>query len=282
MKVYLIQIYYKGDSKMAREELAKKIELYLNSLDNDKLPREYKQAFSVVLSGSTGWGIKEGNDSKADWDLHIIMTDYDYENFIQTKSEDYIIDDQDHTPIVFMQFHNLKWLLERLEGKTPNSWPLYLWIYTNCFIVKDPIGIATIISKYKDKFADELPELIKQYHITFSTRRLDTCSSALRGLKMAAGINRAEMVKAALQTLCLLNNEPFAYNKWLLKEVELLYQDNAHISLIIDTCDKCLYENDLNLLVQHSKCLRDLIEKELNKRFGEQRWIHFWWEFNKN
>lgn len=267
---------------MLQKELSQKIESYFDSLEDDRMPNKFKQFCTVVLSGSAGWGIKEGEDNKADWDLHVIMKDSDYEDFMQIKSDDYIIDDQHHTPLVFIQFHNLTWLLERLNGIQPNSWPLYLWIYTNCLIVNDPICVSDIISEYKNKFAAELPELIKRYHITFSTRRLDTCSSALRGLKMAAGINRAEMVKAALQTLCLLKREPFAYNKWLLKEIELLYKDDIDIAQIIDTCNKCLYENDLNNLVKYAKLLRDQIETELTRKLGEQRWIHFWWEFNKN
>ena len=280
--VCMLFVQHRGDREMDNRKLKSEIVYYINTLDDYKLPKEYKYSASIILSGSTGWGIKEGKDSRADWDLHIIMTDHDYEEFVQFKGEDYIIDDQDHTPVVFIQFHNIKWLYERLEGNVPNSWPLYLWIYTNCVFVQDPVGVCNIVKSYKNKFDEELPELIKQYHITFSARRLDTCSSALRELKVAAGINRAEMVKAALQTLCLISNEPFVYNKWLSKEVELLYKDNADVSLILDTCDRCLYETDLKQLVQYSKILRDQIEDQLFKKFGDKRWIHYWWEFNKN
>lgn len=281
MKVFQSLFYYKEDFIM-RQEIKGNIMNYFNSIDNELLPKKYKKISSVILSGSAGWGIKEGEDSRADWDIHVIMPDEVYCEFITEKGENYIIDDQQHSPVVFIQFHDIKWLVDRLSGKVPNSWPLYLWIYTNCLIVNDPNCISSIVLNYKKKFIAEIDDLIKQYHILFSTRRLDTCSSALRGLKIATGLNREEMVKAALQVLCLLKNEPFAYNKWLGKEVELLYKDDADIEDVLYVCDQCLYETDLQMIVNQSKKLRDIIEKKLFDRFGEERWIHFWWEFNKN
>ncbi len=255
---------------------------YFNHIEEALLPRKYKESSSVILSGSAGWGIKEGEDSRADWDIHVILPDEVYGQFVTEKGENYVIDDQQHAPVVFVQFHDLKWLQDRLSGRVPDSWPLYLWIYTSCLIVNDPNGVSTIVSDYREKFLVEINELIKQYHIRFSVRRLDTCSSALRGLKVATGLNRGEMVKVALQVLCLLKNEPFAYNKWLEKEVRLLYKDDAEITEILDVCQECLFETDLRVIVKQSKQLRDMIEKKLFDRFGEERWIHFWWEFNKN
>lgn len=264
------------------KEITNNIMEYFNNIEDSKFPQKYKSISSVILSGSAGWGIKEGNDNRADWDIHIIMPDNEYNEFIKEKGENYIIDDQNHQPIVFIQFHDVKWLLDRLSGNVPNAWPLYLWIYTNCLIIKDTNEVEKIVSVYKEKFSNEIYDLIKHYHILFSTRRLDTCSSALRGLKTATGLNRGEMVKAALQVLCLLKNEPFAYNKWLEKEVELLYKEDEELDEILHVCDRCLYESDLELLVKYSKQLRDIIENKLYERFGEKRWIHYWWEYNKN
>ena len=267
---------------MNKDLLIGEIKSYIESLCDNDFPKKYKNSASIILSGSAGWGIKEGSDKKADWDLHVIMTDSDYEDFTAVKGEDYTIDDQNHEPVVFVQFHNFKWLYERLNGLIPNSWPLYLWIYTNCIYVSDPNNISSIVDEYKIKFKSELPELIKTYHITFSVRRLDTCTSASRKLSIATGINRSEMVKAALQTMCLIKEQPFSYNKWLAKEVELLYQEDEKIVEIINMCEKCLFETELTLLIQHSKTLRDLIENLVLEKVGDKRWIHYWWEFNKN
>ncbi|MDR2410425.1 MAG: hypothetical protein LBE13_20260 [Bacteroidales bacterium] len=267
---------------MDKNLLIGEIKSYIESLSDDVFPKKYKNSASIILSGSTGWGIKEGSDKKADWDLHVILTDNDYKDFSAVKGEDYTIDDQKHEPVVFVQFHNLKWLYERLNGFVPNAWPLYLWIYTNCIYVSDPNNISGIVDEYKNKFKSELPELIKTYHITFSVRRLDTCTSASRNLSIATGINRSEMVKAALQTMCLIKEQPFSYNKWLAKEVELLYQEDEKIVEIINVCEKCLFETDLALLIQYSKTLRDLIENLVLEKIGDKRWIHYWWEFNKN
>lgn len=267
---------------MMRQELKEDIFNYFMNLEEALLPRRYKESGSIILSGSAGWGIAEGEDSRADWDIHLILPNEVYGQFVEEKGENYVIDDQQHAPVVFVQFHDLQWLYERLDGKIPDNFPLYLWIYTSCLIVSDPNGVADIVSAYRETFLAQIKELIMQYHIRFSVRRLDTCSSALRGLKTAVGLNRGEMVKAALQVLCLLKDEPFAYNKWLEKEVRLLYQDDAEIAQILDVCQGCLFETDLRVLVTQSKKLRDLIEKKVFDRFGEERWIHYWWEFNKN
>lgn len=209
------------------------------------------------------------------------MANEDYSSLVALKGADYIIDDHNHTPAIFIQFHDVKWLYERLNGIVPNSWPLYLWIYSNCIYVKDPNNIYGIVDQYKQKFRNELSELIKGHHIVFSVRRLDTCSSSYRGLFTAAKINCAEMVKAALQVLCLIKEEPFAYNKWLAKEVELLYKDERDLE-ILDVCNKCLAETDLVHLAEYSKELRDKMEILLMENIGDRRWIHYWWEFNKN
>lgn len=146
---------------MNKDILIGEINSYIKSLPDSDFPNKFKEKASIILSGSTGWGIQEGSDKNADWDLHVIMSDCDYENFIALKGEDYIVDDQKHNPIIFIQYHNLKWRYDRLNGELPNSWPLYLWIYTNCIYVSDPNNIISIIDEYRIKFNNELPELIK-------------------------------------------------------------------------------------------------------------------------
>lgn len=263
-------------------ELKEKVLFYFSELEDTMIPNSLKNECSVILSGSTGWGIDEGHDSLADWDLHVIMPDECYKAFVETKGENYIIDDQSHTPKVFIQFHNMTWIMDRLNGKVANSWPLYLWIYTNCMYIADPNNIESIVSAFKDKFTNEIDELTKKYYILFATRRLDTCSSAKRGLLIATKLNCAEMVKLALQVLCLLKHAPFAYNKWLEKEVGIEYHNNPAGLRILNLCKACLSEADLEIVSKRAKELRDAIEKVLIEKYGEERWIHYWWEFNKN
>lgn len=263
-------------------EIKENVQSYFSKLDGNQIPSKIKEKCSVILSGSSGWGIEEGSDALADWDLHVIMPDDCYKIFIKIKSEDYIIDDQSHTPKVFIQFHNMTWIMDRLNGMVANSWPLYLWIYTNCMYISDPNNIKDVVSSYKVKFNNEIDDLIKRYHILFSTRRLDTCSSAKRGLKIATSLNCAEMVKSALQLMCLLKRVPFAYNKWLEKEVEIEYHNDTNGMKVLNLCKACLYEENFDTVSRKSKELRDYIEGMLVKKYGEKRWIHYWWEFNKN
>lgn len=48
------------------EELKTNIKKYIQGLDEEIFPNKLKSSISIFLSGSTGWGIKEGFDLKAD------------------------------------------------------------------------------------------------------------------------------------------------------------------------------------------------------------------------
>lgn len=256
------------------------ISTYFHGLANDVFPNEFKERATVILSGSTGWGIGEGFDKIADWDLHIILSNDDYKKFVEKFGSNYVIDDHNNDPIVFGQIRSIEWLTDRMEGtKKVGTWPLYLWIYTRCKFVQDNLGIKEIVESYQKKFDVDLDNLRKEYFVLFSVRRLDTSSSAARGLLTAAKINCGEMVKAALQTFSLIKAQPFSYNKWLAKHVENLDQSGEKI---LELCNKCLCEKDLSELNTLAKSLRDLMEIEMGQVVGEQRWIKFWWEFNEN
>jgi len=255
------------------------IQKYFYSLPESIFPSEIKKDATVILSGSTGWGISEGFDEKADWDLHILLKHDKYKYITNQFGHDYVIDDHQNNPIVFGQIHEVDWLTERLEGGLPGSWPLYLWIYTRCKYIQDPLGIKLVIDNYQAKFKQELDLLRRDHFVLFSVRRLDTGSSARRGIITATGINRGEMVKTALQTFSLIHGEPYAYNKWLARHVEDLSPEGRSL---VELCNRCLMEINLETLVDLTKALRNMMEIEMKKVTGEQRWITNWWEFNKN
>ncbi|AZR74359.1 hypothetical protein BBF96_13755 [Anoxybacter fermentans] len=58
---------------MKHNETIQAIQEYFNGLSDNVFPDELKPYATVVLSGSTGWGIEEGFDKLADWDLHIFI-----------------------------------------------------------------------------------------------------------------------------------------------------------------------------------------------------------------
>ena len=230
-----------------------------------------------MLSGSAGWGIKEGIDQRADWDIHVLLSDEDYLAVSKKYGNDYVIDDREHAPVVFCQIHNKKWLQERLLGK--DTAVLYLWIYTRGLFIQDKIDVEPLVSECRKGFLEKLPELQKNFHIQFSVRRLDTASCAGRGIMSGTGVNRGEMVKAALQTFSLIHGEPYPYNKWLAKHVRQLAEDGGRL---VELCEQCLFETDFPKIVKLAKDLRDFMESAMEKAVGKERWIHYWWEFNKN
>ncbi|WP_044640750.1 hypothetical protein [Risungbinella massiliensis] len=256
-----------------------KIQKYFDNLPESVFPNDFKEYATVILSGSTGWGIVEGFDEKADWDLHILLENDKYQSFVNKFGSDYVIDDHKNSPIVFGQIQNRDWLIERLEGQRPGSWPLYLWIYTYCTFIQDPMDIKSLVEKYQSRFEQELDQLRREHFVLFSVRRLDTSSCAKRGIITATGINRGEMVKAALQTFSLIHGRPYPYSKWLAKHVERLCPEGREL---VGLCNRCLTEVELGALVDLAKKLRNMMEVEMKKVTGEQRWITHWWEFNKN
>lgn len=92
---------------MMSQKIKEDIFNYFNNVEEALLPRKYKESSSVILSGSAGWGIKEGEDSRADWDIHVILSDEVYGQFMTEKGENYVIDDQQHAPVVFVDLYQL-------------------------------------------------------------------------------------------------------------------------------------------------------------------------------
>ncbi len=252
---------------------------FLSGIDPVRFPLSLRRQTSVVLSGSCGWDIPEGMDEMADWDIHAILSPTDYDIFIEAANGISTIDDNEHVPRVFVQVRSTDWLKTRLGGNISDYWPMYLWIYTRCTYIQDSLEITELVNQRYAVFTQELPDLIRDYFVRFSVRRLDASSSAKRDLITAARISCGEMVKAALQTFSLLKSEPFPYNKWLARHVARFgYQGEA----LCKICDNCLASPDTVELNRQAKVLRDFIEATTKDVVGNQRWISRWWEFNEN
>ena len=100
---------------MNEEKLKTNIREYIQGLDGEIFPNELKDRVSIFLSGSTGWGIKEGFDTNADWDLHLILSDEDYKRFSKVYGDYHVIDDHEHVPNIFGQTRSKQWLKDRLS-----------------------------------------------------------------------------------------------------------------------------------------------------------------------
>lgn len=234
-----------------------------------------EEKMSVLLSGSTGWGIPEGEDGRADWDIHIIMRDDDYDRVSEGFGP--ILDDPNHNPPIFIQIRPMRWLEDRLTS--PDTDLLYIWIYRNGTWICDDLGLQSIVSRFEASKFDSFERLCMKEFVRFSVRRLDTASSSKRCLKCASMLYAGEMVQAALRTYCVLNRCPYPYNKWLPKQVELL---GAGGQELISYCEKCLETTEMCERVRLAKRIKHFLELEAIEIFGRQRWITHWWEYNEN
>ena len=259
--------------------LKDRVSTYFDELPESSFPEAFKNKATVLLSGSAGWGINEGSDEKADWDLHILLSNEDYATFVKQYGAEHVVDDHEHNPDVFGLIRSLDWLNERLSGRKMGSYPLYLWIYTRGQFVRDNLRVSDLVESYQEKFTQDLPSLIQEHFVTFSVRRFDTGSSAKRGLVIASGLNCGEMVKAALQSFSLLNGQPYPYNKWLAKHVQTLGPDGERL---VELCEACSLQSDLTTLTAAAKELRDFMESYAREKLGDKRWISQWWEFLSN
>ena len=95
------------------DELKEQIKNYLRGVNENVFPNKLKDRASIFLSGSTGWGIKEGFDQNADWDLHLILSDEDNDKFSKVYGVSHVIDDNEHNPKIFAQIRSKHWLKER-------------------------------------------------------------------------------------------------------------------------------------------------------------------------
>lgn len=260
------------------EKIKRSIIEYIQNVNEETFPSKLKGKVSIFLSGSTGWGIKEGFDHKADWDLHLILSDIDYEEFTKTYGEDYVLDDHEHVPNIFGQIRSKKWLENRLS-RIKQGDCVYIWIYNNCINIQDPQNIQELIDKYSNLFRNNQEELAKYHYVTYAVRRIDTVSAAKRGIEIGARISNTEMVKAALQTMSIIYESPYAYNKWIGKQVGMLSPKALES---VKLSEECLKSKSLEDIITNAKPLRALLESELIKKFGKLPWIEEWWKYNQN
>lgn len=264
--------------KKQLEQIKKDIREYIQNVSGEVFPNKLKDRVSIFLSGSTGWGIKEGFDQKADWDLHLILSDEDYKKFSEVYGDDHVIDDHEHVPNIFGQIRSKQWLKDRLS-KIEQGDCLYTWIYNNCLNIQDPQNIQEMIDEYSDLFKNNIEELAKYHFVTYAVRRIDAVSAAKRGIEIGARISNTEMVKAALQTMSIVHDSPYAYNKWLGKQVGMLGEKAQEC---VTLSGACLRSQTLEDIIKNAKPLRALVKSELVEKFGELPWIEEWWKYNKN
>lgn len=258
-----------------KSALADKVKDHLADLEDRWFAKECLPGASVMLSGSTGWGIPEGFDSNADWDVHVILDDDSFNEYLSRYGSNHVIDDHDSQPNCFVQIRSREWLIDRLEHEETSL--LDLWLYENGTWIFDSLDLADLIKEYRDTFERRLDGLVREHFVRFSVRRFDASSSAKRGLACATGMYKGVAVEAALRLFCLCAGQPYPYDKWLPRQVEMLGG-----SALVELCENCLSEIDLERSIADLKALRCAVEDFVKRKRGEQAWVVCWWEYNEN
>lgn len=257
---------------MASDNYVDRIRQYLGQLDFVEMDRA-----SILLSGSTGWGIAEGLDRYADWDLHVILSHADYKNLVQKLQGKSVVSDNSHCPPVFIQLRTIDWLRSRLVAREKR--PLYLWIYTHGMWVSDSQNIQSLIESETEQFFLEYDQVCQEAYVEFSVRRFDATSSSKRELLCSSLLYQSAMVRSALRAYCLFNRVFYPYDKWLLKQVELIEGESQELTQL---CQNCLKAQTYKERIHTAKMLQRYMEHQAISIFGPQRWITHWWEYNEN
>jgi len=252
---------------------------YLKTLGDDIFPVCYLEKATVLLSGSAGWGIPEGSDNKADWDIHIIFQDKDYERFIERFGKEHLIDDHDHNPKVFGQIKSQSWLKKRLVSDDPKWWPLYLWIYTNGKWVVDNSNVMHLVKEATLRFDNELEKLLEKYFVNFCVLKCDVKSSSVRGNDFAAQLYQSNCIQTALETFSLARGKCYPYRKWL--EKHILRLDGGE--KLIEACKESMNTfNDVMNRNKKLKIIEQILIEAIQKEPNDRLWLHKWWIYNDN
>lgn len=237
----------------------------------------YIQRSAVLLAGSVGWGIKDSTTPGADWDIHIIMDDADYSDWVSAIGAQFVIDDSARVPKVFGQVHSTSWLRDRLCSNDRKWWPLYLWISENGTWVRGSGAVDAQITAARNRFTSDRQELIRDHWVTFCVRKLDMKTSSANCQMLSERIYLSESITAALQAYSLVVSGPYPYIKWLPYWVTSL-DGGAEIVSLAELATQTVDDSRKPLL----RTLEGKLAGAITSRFGEQPWTGEWWKFLSN
>jgi len=263
---------------MQRRNQIEAIKTYLQNLPDTPVNKYVKEKSSIYLSGSAGYGIEEGFDEKADWDLHIILEDEVYAKIHKKGNADPLINDPNNKPTVFGQIRSKSWLKKRLDSLLKGDCT-YLWIYTNGLMIDDKLSIHSAIKGYSSLFQKNLNDLIRYHYIRFAVARFSTAAASRRGISTATSLYNAEMIELALQTICLLHGQPYAYTKWLEKQVSMI---DGISPTLLQLIEASLASKSFEDFDKNARNLRLFTEETLTEHMGKLPWIKEWWNYNQN
>ncbi|MDD5529286.1 MAG: hypothetical protein PHX21_04575 [bacterium] len=254
------------------------IKTYLESLPEEIFPQKFLRHAAVFLSGSIGWGIKDISDKNADLDIHILLSESDYKDFLKQFEPYHIIDDQKHQPNVFGQVRPISGLEYRLTSNDRKWWPLYLWIYTHGQWVIKLEETTQLVNKAELRFNKELETLLKDHFVTYCVKKCDMKSCIRQGEELAAKCYMSDTIIAALQTYSLSKGIPYPYHKWLKKHISTLEGGEDFITL----CEKSMVVVDTTIQLKSLNEIEKILIDAITKTIGRKPWLNKWWKFNEN
>jgi len=145
-------------------------------------------------------------------DILIILPDERFESFKTNFGPNYVVDDHNVVPPVFVRFKSYKWLQRDFARRLPVA----LWIYQHAKVLRDPQGkFADILRSQSEVFKKQLPSILRRKYIEFRTDRHNLRHTIPSRMDLATRLIKASVVKLALELTLLAEGQPYPYKKWL-------------------------------------------------------------------
>lgn len=146
------------------------------------------------------------------WDIIVLMSDFEFSEFVSRYGPSFVVDDHEHDPPIFTKFRSFSWVENDFQARLP----IALWIYQNSLIVQDPQGeFQSILARYEISFSQSLTNFICKKYLEFRTERHNLRQAVAKKRAVAIPVIKATVVKLALEICLLVEKKPYPYKKWL-------------------------------------------------------------------
>ena len=145
-------------------------------------------------------------------DILVVLPDERFESFKVNLGSNYVVDDHEVTPPVFVRFKSYEWLRRDLARRLPVA----LWIYQHARVLRDPQGrFADILRVQSEAFKEQLPSILRRKYLEFRTDRHNLRHTVPASMDLATRLIKANIVKLSLELTFLAESRPYPYKKWL-------------------------------------------------------------------
>ena len=176
-------------------------------------------------------------------DLLIVLPNERFVNFEADFGPNYVVDDHDVVPPVFVRFKSYEWLERDLLRRLPVA----LWIYQHARVLRDPQGkFANFLRTQSEAFKEQLPSILRRKYLEFRTDRHNLRHTVPASMGMATRLIKSSAVKLALELTLLAEGKPYPYKKWLFWAAE---QETVQGREIVNLATRFWDETDKNQII---------------------------------